>query len=99
MDLQKWYNLTVTQQLGNIGSEINRARGFEKKNDKEARDRCILRALELVDLTLTDPKWHNRLSELTCFQEVVYDWFKETHIYQITPEELENYCIAFSLRG
>ncbi|PIZ00647.1 hypothetical protein COY62_01770 [bacterium (Candidatus Howlettbacteria) CG_4_10_14_0_8_um_filter_40_9] len=47
----KWRKLTLNEQLGNIGSEVGRSiSGRSKESAKE-------RALELLDLTISDDRW------------------------------------------
>lgn len=47
----RWYRLSLAQQLGNVGSEFYRAR----KNES-----ALPRFLELMDLTVADPRWAGR---------------------------------------
>src|SRR3989344_9359629 len=52
----RWHKMSLAEQLGNIGSEVSRARRAEGKQEerfKAATDR----ALELFDLTLSDVRW------------------------------------------
>ena len=65
----RWLVLSLAEQLGNIGSEVHRARLAQKVNESRfiaARDR----ALELFDLTLADVRWRGRIRELARAREV-----------------------------
>jgi len=94
----RWYQLSLVQQLGNIGSELSRARHWESKQDSQHRDQSLERALELLDLTLDDQRWRGRLKELTRLREVIGDWFCGQKYYQVPPQALEDYCVSFTLR-
>ena len=47
MDAVRWHALNLPQQMGNIGSEIARARHWDGLGEKVRRDAAIERALEL----------------------------------------------------
>jgi hypothetical protein len=97
MDRSRWHAFTLAQQLGNIGSELARARHGEAAGDRERRDAALARALELLDLTLDDPRRRTGCREIARLREVVCDWFAETGVYAISPEELQEYCTSFAL--
>ena len=60
-----WFTLTLSEQLGNVGSEYERAFNWKKKNNPEQSQKAFDRMLELLDLTLADSRWKNRLKEIT----------------------------------
>jgi len=97
MNTNKWKSLTFAQQLGNIGSEISRARHWDEQGDEQARKNSVFRALELIDSTLDDDRWRARLKEITRLREVLCDWYSKKNEYQIAPRLLEDYCVRFSL--
>ena len=95
-DQARWHTLSLAEQLGNIGSEVHRARIAEQKNQSRfisARDR----ALELFDLTLADPRWRGRLREIARTREVFCDAAEGGKQYQTTIAELEPYFDRFAL--
>ena len=86
--------------MGNIGSEIARARGWEKKGASAPTRDSLIRAIDLIDLTLEDPRHQNRrLNELARFREVVCDWYSRQKVFDISPEQLERYCMSFIKTG
>jgi len=95
VDKERWLKFSWSEQLGNIGSEISRARHWEQKSDFETRNKALGRVFDLVDLTLDDPRWKNgnRLKELARFREVVSDWYSDQKIYDVPPESLQQYCL------
>jgi hypothetical protein len=52
-----WAELTLMEQLANVGSEVDRAIRAAASGREERRDRAIERALELFDLTAADDRW------------------------------------------
>ena len=98
MDKDTWLKLTQSQQLGNIGSEIARARYWNTHNDDINRKRALERALELLDLTLDDHRWGFGLKEIARLREVVGAWFCDQTFFDIPPKNLEDYCVNFVMR-
>ena len=73
----RWWELPITEQLGHVGSEISRATRWASRNPETARA-ALYRALELLDLTLADPRLRAspaRLREIARAREVVVDFF------------------------
>jgi hypothetical protein len=95
----RWWELSVAEQLGNIGSEISRASRWTGRNDDLARG-AFERALELFDLTLDDPRHRQsvaRLREIARAREVVADFFAGQNQYQTTAAGLQKYFDAYAL--
>ena len=51
--------MSLPEQMGNIGSEVGRTVKWMNKNNELFRS-AAARALELMDLTITDPRWRGR---------------------------------------
>jgi hypothetical protein len=95
MDKDKWFKLSKAQQLGNIGSEIARAQHWQENNDLTNRQKALERCLELLDLSLNDKRWGPGLKEIARFREVVSAWFSNQDFFNISPQELQDYCVDF----
>lgn len=52
----RWFQFSVCEQMGNIGSEVSRAARWQRKDEKVFQG-AVERALELFDLILHDPRW------------------------------------------
>jgi hypothetical protein len=65
----RWFTLTLPEQLGNVGSEYERAYNWKKKNNPAQLNKAFDRMLELLDLTLADPRWKHRLKEIARLRE------------------------------
>lgn len=87
----RWFNLSLMEQLANVGSEIHRALNWKERNDDNESLKALERGLELVDLTLDDPRWKHRLKEITRAREIICDYFYGRNEYKTTPKFLENY--------
>jgi hypothetical protein len=95
----RWWQLSLAEQLGNIGSEVSRAAKWTGRNTGLARG-ALDRALELFDLTLDDPRHRAspaRLRELARAREVVVDFFEGANEYQSTAASLQKYFDAYAL--
>lgn len=92
----KWSKLSLAEQLGNIGSEVDRALKWKNK-DQAKFQKAFERALELLDLTVQDSRWKNRLSEIVRAREVLCDALTGGKNYQSCPEDLNKYFLSFAL--
>jgi len=91
----RWNLLSFAEQMANIGSEIERTISWKKKVRPEISERAFERALELIDLTVADPKNRARLRELLRVREAVSDHFYFDNFYQTTPESWQRYFHSF----
>jgi len=70
----RWRTFSLAAQLGNVGSEYERALSWKERGDPKRFEHAFARMLELVDLTIADPRWKNhRLKEFTRLREVICD--------------------------
>jgi len=90
----KWYALSLAEQLGNVGSEVGRA--ARATGDNERYWAAVSRAFELLDLTISDPRWKKRLKELVRAREVFGDVVSGGLLYRSTFEELDRYFYQFA---
>lgn len=92
----RWFELTLAEQLGNVGSEIHRAIMFKEKDETRYTSACD-RALELMDFTLGDRRWNGlRLRELARAREMICDAILGGRGYGTTFEYLDNYFFGFA---
>jgi len=95
--LKIWQELSLAEQLGNISGEISRARHWEESLDYINREKALKRAMESLDLTVADKRWHLKLKELTRLREIVGDLMAKTKIYNISLKDLEKFCLSFAM--
>ncbi|MCD4775092.1 MAG: hypothetical protein K8S15_03460 [Candidatus Aegiribacteria sp.] len=95
----RWWELSLYEQLGNVGSEVGRALRWKTRNPQIAQG-AFERALELMDLTLADPRHRqsvSRLRELARAREVLVDFLAGSNEYQSTRDSLLRYFDAFAV--
>ncbi|MFH1789978.1 MAG: hypothetical protein ABH832_02835 [bacterium] len=93
----RWFKMSLCEQLGNAGSEVGRAIKWHNKGNIEQRNRAIDRALDLLDLTITDKRWRNRLSEITRGRALLADLFYGKNEFNSTHANMESYYYHFAL--
>ena len=70
----RWHTMTLAEQLGNVGSDYERALRWKQKGNAKYFESAFARMLELLDLTIADPRWRNhRLKELCRLRELICD--------------------------
>jgi hypothetical protein len=92
----RWFELSLVEQLANVGSDIERTIQWKKKGDAEYSSKAFERALELLDLTIADPKNRKRLKEIVRVREVLVDHFVFDNIYASTDESWQRYFFQFN---
>ncbi len=90
----RWFELSLAEQLGNIGSEVSRA--IKAGKDEKRFNGAVERALELFDLTLRDVRWRGRLKEIGRAREVFCDAVLGGHEYGSSLESLNTYFFQFA---
>ncbi len=95
----RWSRFSLPQQMANIGSEVHRLIAWKKKNDQVHFDAAFDRALELIDLTLADPRWKTGYKEIARVREVLCDIFFGENQYDTSLEDLDHYFFQFALVG
>jgi hypothetical protein len=90
----RWFTFSLMEQLGNIGSEVSRC--IRARGDDKRLEGAATRALELFDLTLSDPRWCKRLKEIARARELFCDAFFGGKEYGTTFEDLDKYFYYFA---
>src|SRR5437016_2871024 len=94
---ERWFKLSLIEQLGNIGSDVDRAISWKKRGNIENCNQAINRALELFYLTIADPKNKGaRLRELLRVRAVLADYFYGINEYDFTEEWFHQYFFNFA---
>ncbi len=91
----RWHTMTLAEQLGNVGSEYERAHRSRQQGDAVRFRNASDRFLELVDLTLSDPRWRGRrLQELARVREAACE---ELFASDKTTRTLDRYFFYFAV--
>ena len=94
---KRWQELSLVEQLANIGSEVYRVKMWQGKDEK-LFENSVLRALDLFYLTLSDPKNKERLKEIARVKELFLDTvYNEAKEYKTTLDDLDKYFYQFAL--
>ena len=95
--VQRWHRMSLLEQLGNVGSEVDRVIAWRQHGNEQFATNALYRVLELMDLTIADPRWLGRLKELTRAREIMCDLFVGDNVYNTPPEYLSKYFYQFAL--
>jgi hypothetical protein len=93
----RWQSFSLLEQMANVGSEVERALKWAAKGDFEHRDLALERGLELLGLTIADPRHRTRLRELTRLREVLLDYFWGDNEFGSDPQAWRRYFGAFGM--
>ncbi len=94
---EHWQKYNIYEQMGNIGGEIVRAFSWQKRENDTYSRQAADSALELFDLTISDPRWKKRLKEIARAREVFCDLFFGKNEYNSSAESLIKYFDEFAL--
>jgi hypothetical protein len=92
----RWYVLPLVEQLANVGSEVGGASRWKEK-DPQACENAFNPALELLDLTIGDPRWTGRRKELTRVREFLCDAMSGGSLYGSDVAVLDRYFYHFAV--
>lgn len=85
----KWNGADRAFQVLSIFAELNRCRGRVERDDLTNARHSLDRVLELIDLTVADPRWTGgRRAELLRFREAVGALYVGSEEIRTTPAEL-----------
>ena len=90
-----WFNMSVTNQIANVGSEVNMAINWKNKGKKKRETSFCNKAIEFLELIKNDPKNKYRCNELDGCIEELRDYFLGENIYNTTDEMLKKYYDSF----
>jgi len=91
----RWNTFPLSFQLANVGSDVGRALKAKEGQNESRLSAALDRMLELMDLTIADPKNRARLSELCRLREVLCDYFFGENTTQSTAKQIDQYFLAF----
>ena len=94
--MTNWNKLSLIEQMANIGSEVSRTINWKKRSQIDAQ-KSFYRALELIELTLIDPKNKDRIKEVNRVKEMLVDWYLGNRLYKSTDQDWQKYFLQFNL--
>ena len=94
---ERWQEMTIFEQMANIGAEVGRSINWKKKGVEKMWKNAFYRSLELMDFTIADKKHFNSLKELCRMREVWADYIVGDNVYHSTDTQWEKYFYYFNL--
>ena len=95
--LQKWSELTLAEQLGNVGSEVSRMIKWHKR-DPNIAERAFERMLELLSATISCRTGTHRLKELTRLRElIISNWYNRQLADDASWDGFNKYFMQFAI--
>jgi len=92
----RWKNLSLSEQMANIGSEVSRSLNWQRKGNTEYCQRAASRALELLDLSLESAESFPKLKELARVREALVDYFYGSNEFSSTEVLWRKYFDHFN---
>lgn len=92
----RWNELSLMVQMANTASEVERALRWREKGNSAYAEKAGERALELMDLTKSDPKNKSRLKELARAREIFTDFLFGANQYQSSASSWRSYFSRFT---
>jgi len=92
----RWHSMSLMEQLGNAGSEVSRALRARGKGHADRELSALKRFLDLIDMTIADPRLKGRRKEICRVREIVCDYFVGENVYRSTPESLDRYFMPYA---
>lgn len=97
LTLERWFQFSLFEQLANVGTDIARTIQWQKSGKVNYSEKAFERALELLDLTIIDPKNKGgSRKELVRVREALKDYFVYDNEYQTTEEFWQQYFYHFN---
>ena len=94
---ERWGQLELVEQLGNMGSEVERAIRAHEAGQADRFESALERALELFDLTAADPRWRgHRCQEILRVREEFCRLFFDPHVPPDSARGLRRYFFGFA---
>jgi hypothetical protein len=96
----RWFTLSLAEQLGNVGSEVDRAIRARRAGHSSRFESSVDRALELFDLTARDDRWrgHRRREILRARSEFCALFWDEA-VSSTSADGLSKYFLHFAARA
>ena len=91
-----WNKLTLVEQMANVGSEVERTISWKNKRNPRYSKMALIRALELLDLTIACDRNRKRLKELTRVREALVDYFEGDNQFSSSDKLWQKYFFVFN---
>jgi len=100
MDRDKWSQLTIYEQLGNIGSEVGRAINARRNGDDDRMEGAINRALDLflatIESLINEKTYIHRAKEVIRMRDDFMSLFYHNYFDEKEAWKIESYFMNFA---
>lgn len=93
--IEKWFQLSIQEQISNIGSEVLRADRWKQRGNQERMRTYYDTAVSFLCLSIRDPKNAAGKTELNLCIDELADYFIGENLWGTTSETLQRYYNAF----
>ena len=93
----RWNTFFIHFQMAQIGAEVGRVASWKKKGHEKMMLNAMYRAIELLDMTIRDPKNVSSLKEILRVKEVLVDFAIGDNRYRSTADDWEKYFFYFTI--
>src|SRR3990167_433357 len=91
---QRWQTMTLAEQLGNVGSDFERALRWKKAGNQSMFTNAMRRTLEQLDMTLTDKRHHGiRRREIARIRESICEELLSEPLNEVSSSTLAKYFV------
>jgi hypothetical protein len=93
----RWMAFSLLEQMGNVGSEVGRTIRAHDAGNLVRFEKALARALDLFDLTASDPRWRGaRRREICRAREEFCRLFFDDAVSPDSAAGLERYFMHFA---
>lgn len=92
----RWATFSFNEQMGHIGSEVERALNWKAKGVIDFSERAFKRSIELIDLSLKFTKDSAQLKEFARLREILVDLFVQGNKFNSDEAALKEYLFTFA---
>lgn len=91
----RWFSFSLIEQLANISSDVERTIQWKKRGHLEYSQQACELALELMDLTIADPKNRKKLKEIVRVRNMFAGQYMGINEFSFTDEYWQKYFFDF----
>ena len=84
----KWFDMSLVDQMVNIGAELNRAIKWKNAGNYERKINFSIKTIELLGLTKIDPKHSRRFNEFMFYEQEIMDYLFGENLYNNTDSSI-----------
>ena len=92
----RWFTFSLVKQLANVGSDVERTIQWKNQGNIEYSMQACIRALELLDLTIMDPKNKRRRKEILRVRYMFADHYMGINEFSFTDQYWQQYFLDFA---